>query len=140
VSGWAVSDRKIVSVEAFIDGASLGLVPYGGSRLDVAAAFPQYPDAEHSGWAMKWNYGLHEPGEHLLTVIIHRGRRHRNQQDVLFSTTRFHSTFITDPDAVRTENALVSRPAGAGCGSKGPKSRVNSSTSSWPGTGPRSSS
>ncbi|RPI00053.1 MAG: hypothetical protein EHM68_00115, partial [Lysobacterales bacterium] len=33
VSGWAISDREIVSVEAFIDGAGLGLVPYGGSRL-----------------------------------------------------------------------------------------------------------
>lgn len=111
LSGWAVSDRKIVSVEALIDGASLGLVPYGGSRLDVAAAFPQYPDAEHSGWAMKWNYGLHEPGEHLLTVIFTEDDGTETRKEVLFSTTRFHSTFITDPGAVRTENALISSPA-----------------------------
>ena len=40
ISGWAVSDRKIVMVEVFIDGASLGEVPYGGSRQDVASVFP----------------------------------------------------------------------------------------------------
>jgi uncharacterized protein YkwD len=111
VSGWAVSTREIVSIEAFIDGASLGLVPYGGSRLDVAAAFPQYPDAEHSGWAMKWNYALHEPGEHVLTIVITEDDGAQTSRELLFSTTRFHSEFIRDPNAVRTEEALVSSPA-----------------------------
>jgi uncharacterized protein YkwD len=111
VSGWAVSDRQIVSVEAFIDGASLGLVPYGGSRLDVAAAFPQYPDAEHSGWAMKWNYALHEPGEHVLTIVITEDDGSQTSRELRFSTTRFKSEFIADPNAVRTGEALVSSPA-----------------------------
>lgn len=111
VSGWAISDREIVSVEAFIDGASLGLVPHGGSRLDVAAAFPQYPDAEFSGWAMKWNYALHEPGEHVLTIVITEDDGAQTSREVLFSTTRFRSEFIGDPGAVRTENALISSPA-----------------------------
>jgi uncharacterized protein YkwD len=111
VSGWAISDREIVSVEAFIDGASLGLVPYGGSRLDVAAAFPQYPDAEFSGWAMKWNYALHEPGEHVLTIVVTEDDGTQTSREVLFSTTRFRSEFIGDPGAVRTENALISSPA-----------------------------
>lgn len=111
VSGWAVSDREIVSVEAFIDGASLGLVPYDGSRVDVAAAFPQYPDAEHSGWAMKWNYALHEPGEHVLTIVITEDDGSQTTQERPFSTTRFHAEFISDPTAVRTTDALVSSPA-----------------------------
>jgi uncharacterized protein YkwD len=110
VSGWAVSDKEIVSVEAFIDGASLGQVPYGGGRLDVAAGFPHFPDAEHSGWAMKWNYGLHEVGEHQLTILFTEDDGTETSKDVLFSTTRFHSEFIGDPDAVRTENALISSP------------------------------
>ena len=33
ISGWAVSDSQIVSVEAFIDGVSIGLVPYGGIEV-----------------------------------------------------------------------------------------------------------
>jgi uncharacterized protein YkwD len=111
ISGWAVSDREIVSVEAFIDGASLGLVPYGGSRLDVADAFPQYSDAEHSGWSMKWNYALHEPGEHVLTMVFTEDDGSQTIQERLFSTTRFHAEFISDPAAVRTEEALVSSPA-----------------------------
>lgn len=110
VSGWAVSDRKIVSIEAFIDGSSLGPVPYGGSRLDVAAAFPAYPDAEFSGWAMKWNYALHEPGEHLLTIVITEDDDTQTSREVVFSTIAFHSEFISDPAAVRTVDAIVSSP------------------------------
>jgi uncharacterized protein YkwD len=110
ISGWAVSDREIISVEALIDGASLGLVPYGGSRLDVAAAFPGYPDSEFSGWSMKWNYSLHVPGEHLLTIVITEDDSTQTSRDVVFSTTRFHSEFIADPGAVRTAEAGVSSP------------------------------
>ena len=70
ISGWAVSDVGIVSVEAFIDGESLGPVPYGSQRGDVAAAFPDIPGALHSGCGMKWAYPLHGDGEHVLTVVV----------------------------------------------------------------------
>ena len=58
ISGWAVSDVGIESVEAFINGESLGLVPYGSPRGDVGAAFPNIPGSDESGWAMKWGYSL----------------------------------------------------------------------------------
>jgi hypothetical protein len=112
VSGWAVSDREIVSVEAFIDGASLGLVPYGGSRLDVAAAFPQYPDAEHSGWAMKWNFALHEPGEHVLTIVITED----DGAGPAASAVQHHAfppEFMADPERQRT-GTRRQQPPGAG--------------------------
>ncbi len=66
LSGWAVSDRGIVSVEGFIDGESIGLIPYGSQRGDVAAAFPDIPDSLYSGWGMKWGYSLAGEGEHTL--------------------------------------------------------------------------
>ena len=54
ISGWAVSDRGIVSVEGFIDGQSIGLIPYGSSRGDVQAAFPDIPGSLNSGLGMMW--------------------------------------------------------------------------------------
>lgn len=110
ISGWAVSDVPIVSVEAFMDGASLGLVPYGGTRMDVAAAFPDKPDSEYSGWAMKWNYSLLEPGEHIVTIVVTDAEGGQLIKDVVFSTIGFKSEFIADPAKVRTAGAAVSTP------------------------------
>ena len=110
VSGWAVSDRKITSIEALIDGVSLGPVPYGGSRMDVAAVFPDYPDSEHSGWSMKWSFSLHDPGEHVLTVVVTEDDGTQWTKEVQFSTVSFHSLFIDDPDTVLTADAIVSSP------------------------------
>jgi uncharacterized protein YkwD len=110
ISGWAVSDVEIVTVEALIDGVSLGLVPYGGTRQDVAAAFPDFPNSEFSGWAMKWNFSLLEPGEHLVTIIITDLDGTEVSKDVAFSSTSFKSQFIVDSKLVQTDGAQISSP------------------------------
>ena len=108
ISGWAVSDDvPIVSIEAFIDGVSVGVVPYGGTRLDVAAAFPEFPDSEFSGWAMKWNYSLLAEGEHVVTVLVIDEEGTELSKDVIFNTTRFKSEFISDPKDMRTGSAVL---------------------------------
>lgn len=107
ISGWAVSDVPIVSVEAFIDGVSVGVVPYGGTRLDVAAAFPEVPDSEFSGWAMKWNYSLLTEGEHVVTVVVTDEENTEQSKDVTFNTTKFRSEFISDPKDMRTGSAVL---------------------------------
>jgi len=108
ISGWAVSDVPVVSVEAFIDGVSLGLVPYGGTRQDVSAAFPDFPDSEFSGWSMKWNYALLEPGEHTLTIIITDADGATLSKDAVFTTTAFKSAFIAGPELIDIMNADIS--------------------------------
>lgn len=108
ISGWAVSDRKIVMVEAFIDGASLGEVPYGGSRQDVAAVFPEIQSSEFSGWAVKWNYALHEDGEHTLTVVVTEDNDNQVTKEVVFNTIGFHSPFISNPADVLTVGTFIS--------------------------------
>jgi O-antigen biosynthesis protein len=42
VRGWALSISKVERVAVFLDGRFIGEVPYGLSRPDAAAAFPQY--------------------------------------------------------------------------------------------------
>ena len=107
ISGWAVSDVRIVSVEAFIDGASVGLIPYGGTRMDVAAAFPDFPNSEFSGWAMKWNYSLLAAGEHLVTILVTDEEGSQQSKDVIFNTTGFKSEFIANPENVRIAGAFI---------------------------------
>lgn len=107
IAGWAVGDRKIVSVEAFINDIPLGNLPYGGSRQDVAAAFPDLPGAGFSGWTMKWNYSLLEEGEHNLRILIKDEDGAESSAEVLFYVTRFHAEFIPDPSAVETTAATV---------------------------------
>jgi uncharacterized protein YkwD len=113
ISGWAVSDNEIVSVEALIDGTSLGLVPYGGTRLDVATAFPEYPNSEFSGWAMKWNYSLLEDGEHVATVVITDIEGNEESKDVTFVTTSFKSPFIANPENIRIDGAITATLEGS---------------------------
>ncbi len=110
LSGWAVGDPPVVSVEAFIDGVSVGVVPYGGTRMDVAAAFPDVPNSESSGWAMKWNYSLLEAGEHVVTIVVTDEDSAQSMQEVVFTTTHFRSEFISDPEDVETAEAGVSSP------------------------------
>jgi uncharacterized protein YkwD len=110
ISGWAVSDSQIVSVEAFIDGVSVGFVPYGGTRLDVAEAFPDYPDSDLSGWSMKWNYALLDEGEHEIVVIVTDFEGNEASQIHSFSTTGFNSEFIENPEDVDLTGASISIP------------------------------
>ena len=73
VRGWALSKAGIEDVGVFIDGLPRDGVTYGGSRFDVAAVHPDFPDAHHSGFVGKVDLeGLAE-GEHSLVVRI-RGR------------------------------------------------------------------
>lgn len=110
ISGWAISHEGVDSVEALINGESLGMLPYGSARGDVAAAFPDYADSLHSGWAMKWNYSLLAEGEHLLTIVVTDNDGGTLEKDVWFKVTGFESEFIADPEKVLTEGVTIESP------------------------------
>jgi hypothetical protein len=68
--GWAVDAQGIEKVEVFINGQSKGVqLGYGGSRGDVAAAFPNLPDAQHSGFAGVLSANLLANGPHTLRIV-----------------------------------------------------------------------
>ena len=110
ISGWAVSDEGIVSVEAFMNGVSLGQVPYGSPRGDVAAAFPDIPGSNESGWAMKWGYSLFGAGEHQLQIVVTEQGGRTASKTVTFEAIRFDSEFISNPDDVVTTGATIDSP------------------------------
>ncbi len=52
VSGWAIAREGLASVEAYLDGAPVGAIARGGRRLDIAAAYPDFPDTLGSGFTL----------------------------------------------------------------------------------------
>lgn len=110
ISGWAVSDRGIVSVEGFIDGKSIGVIPYGSSRGDVQAAYPDIPGSLNSGWGMKWAYSLTGEGEHSLRIVVTEQGGGTAEQTVDYTVVAFESEFISDPGNVVTAGATIGSP------------------------------
>lgn len=70
IYGWALDATGISKIELFIDDQRMGNIPYGGTRDDVKNAYPNYPNAENSGFAMVWNYSTLTPGQHSIQVRI----------------------------------------------------------------------
>ena len=50
VGGWAFSPAGVKEVTIWLDGQQVGQAEYGHERPDVAAAFPEWPDALRSGF------------------------------------------------------------------------------------------
>ena len=76
VHGWALgSTAPIARVEASFDGGAPIDLGYGGSRNDVAAAFPGIPEAASSGFAAALNTRLFTNGwyEFSITAIDQKG-------------------------------------------------------------------
>ncbi|WP_288236663.1 N-acetylmuramoyl-L-alanine amidase [uncultured Clostridium sp.] len=48
--GWAANSSGVKQINIYIDNVSLGQANYGESRPDIASAYPQYPNAQNSGF------------------------------------------------------------------------------------------
>lgn len=66
--GWVVSTESINKVDYSLDGIEQGQIPYGGTRQDVAAAYPNVPNSGRSGFSMAINYSNLGPGEHVIEI------------------------------------------------------------------------
>ena len=51
--GWAVAESGIAAIEIDIDGSYAFNVPMGGSRGDVANAYPDFPNSDASGFSWR---------------------------------------------------------------------------------------
>ncbi len=51
VGGWAAGPARVERIELFAGGAPLGAAQYGLPRPDVAAGYPEFPDADRCGFA-----------------------------------------------------------------------------------------
>lgn len=104
--GWAVAESGVASIEIDIDGVYAFDVPMGGTRADVGAAYPDFPDADKSGFSMAFNYKGLMPGEYLFTARAISNDGGVALQNAALTVDRFVSSFIDD--AVKVDTTTVS--------------------------------
>jgi len=69
ISGWALDNRGVVSVHALIDESEQVPLCYGGSRPDVCAVWPGYPDCDAVGFSGSHDFGEPQDCPHLLEIV-----------------------------------------------------------------------
>ncbi len=122
VRGWAVSPQPIQRMDLYIDGSLAFTVPYGGSRSDVGAAYPTYPESTNSGFSMAYNFGLLSAGSHTFLTRALDNAGNVKDASATFNVVRFPSSFIAnatefnllgasativDANTLRLSNAMV---------------------------------
>ena len=100
--GWAVAESGIAAIEIDVDGSYAFDVPMGGTRGDVANAYPDFPDAEKSGFSMAYNYKGLAPGEYVFTARAISNDGGIATQSATFRVDRFLSSYIGDGSEVDT--------------------------------------
>ena len=73
LNGWALAanaSQSIADIRLVLDGQLAGSIPCCFERADVAAAFPDNPNALSSGWGLTFNYGLLTSGPHTIGVQV----------------------------------------------------------------------
>jgi hypothetical protein len=94
IYGWALDPKGIARIELFIDGQLIGNIPYGGVRPDVKQSYPDFPDAENSGFAMIWNYSTLGPGDHSIKVKVYNREGQTKDLEAPVTVKTFHGDFV----------------------------------------------
>jgi glycosyltransferase involved in cell wall biosynthesis len=68
VSGWALSDLPIREVKIYLDDSLIGLADYGTPRTDVGEAYPNFPNANRSGFRRFVSVDCR--GLHRLKIVV----------------------------------------------------------------------
>lgn len=106
VQGWVVSQVALQEAKLFIDGSFVANIPFGGSRLDVGNAFPQYPNSANAGFSMAYAYSGATPGTHTALVRVVDINGNIQEASATFVTVRFGNLeFFSDPNKVDLRNA-----------------------------------
>jgi hypothetical protein len=95
IYGWALDEKGISRIELFIDGSYVCKIPHGGIREDVKEAYPKYPKADQSGFAMIWNYSALSPGEHHVVVKLQNLKGETLDLASKVNVVRFHGEVVT---------------------------------------------
>lgn len=108
--GWAISPQGVDRVEYSIDGGPMKVIPYGGSRPDVAIPFPGYPDAPFWGFAKSYAYGLQTPDRpHTITVRAIEDSGNYNEVTHTFNVTAFHKGYFPNPEDMDISSSSCSQ-------------------------------
>ncbi len=74
IEGWAVARNGLAAVELFLDGAPVGVASRGVRRLDIGAAYPDWPESLMSGFAAMLPRKLFSRDKHVVRVVARDNR------------------------------------------------------------------
>jgi hypothetical protein len=94
IYGWALDEKVISRIELFVDGIYVSDIPYGGTREDLKQAYPTYPNADQSGFALIMNYSTLSPGNHIIHLRIHNQNNETVELSANVSVEKFHGDFV----------------------------------------------
>jgi hypothetical protein len=109
IYGWALDGQAVSTVELYVDGVYICDIPYGGIREDIKEAYPDYPEADRSGFALIWNYSVLSPGEHAVLVRVHNTKSETLDLDASVTIVKFHGDLVTTltPDTNLSQQIAV---------------------------------
>ncbi|MCV6615677.1 MAG: Ig-like domain-containing protein [Cellvibrionaceae bacterium] len=107
IRGWAIATTGITRVELLIDGRLISRIPYGSARGDVANAYPQYPQADDSGYSMIINWGLLTPGSHTVTARSYDNAGNIESSSATVTVQSFDNAFVRNPEDVVIRGGAV---------------------------------
>jgi hypothetical protein len=102
--GWAMADDgRIERVELWVDGAFKTTLPLGGSRQDVANAYPDRPNAGRSGYAASFELLSLEPGYHRVEsrIVLDDGQVLVRGANI--ASARVSADFLPSPNTIQAE-------------------------------------
>ncbi|MGC2413692.1 MAG: glycosyltransferase family 9 protein, partial [Stellaceae bacterium] len=68
IRGWVVCRVQIEAVDAFIDGARIGVAEFGHTRADIEKLHPDYPNSRFAGFALVAAVGRHGSGRKTIAI------------------------------------------------------------------------
>jgi len=80
--GWATGTPAVEELKLHVDGIDVAHVGYGGSRGDVAAAFPNVPGADRSGFGVALNTRAWSNGVHTLGIEVENIRHEKSYKEI----------------------------------------------------------
>jgi hypothetical protein len=70
IEGWLLCRSSIASFDVFLDDRRLGEAHGGLAREDVGAAFPEWPNAQRSGFAFDFPSASLRDGDHTVALMV----------------------------------------------------------------------
>ena len=108
IRGWAVASDGIERIEVYFDGVFGFEVPYGASREDVGAIYPDIVGSINSGFGSAMAYGLLGNGEHTVTVRAVSLTGDMAEDSARFEVVGFPYAFLSADESPNLEGASVS--------------------------------
>ena len=94
IEGWAVARHGVAAIEAFLDGALVGAASRGVRRLDIGAAYPEWPEALMSGYAILLPRKVFTKDKHVLRIAV-RDKRGETSRSLNSASRSSRSTSTT---------------------------------------------